>query len=470
MKFVICDPNLERASGHHWFLDTSIAAEAASRGVSTVILANRVMPASEINGIQIIPAFTHTCYMRESLDPVSGEHDDFQRFNDSLYQDLLALPPELLTVDSLVLFPTVTQRHLYGAVRWMKDLPVSLAPTFVVYLMLPSGIELMDLASNEFKVIDPMVALQYRLAFDLAIQPGPPVHFFGTGLSHAREFSLLARRQIDAHPVVLSGMTELGQSRTYSQDGPRTALLYMGDAKEDKGFVHMPEVVKQLTHARPDWNFLLHANCSTVWGVCAETHVQLKALASETPNFELHDSFISADEYAALLGRANLVMAPYSPEEYWRKSSGVVWEAIWCGLPAVVPTDTWLDIELQLWGSDGERFNEWVPDNIAQAVLRLMARLDDASAVATRAAIAFRRRNSLRLLLNQLADVWVARMALGGVANHSMTVALPLDQVGGNGWFAVEQYEGKLVRWSKQEIILDLKLDPDASWRFALRA
>jgi glycosyltransferase involved in cell wall biosynthesis len=465
MKFVICDPNLERASGHHWFLDTSIASEAASRGISVTLLTHRSFTQQQAGPAKVIPAFSHTCYARKSRDPVTGEFDDFRHFNDVLYEDLAALPQELFDVDTLVLFPTVTQKHLYGAVRWMKDFPAAQAPTFVVYLMLPSGIELTNLHSDQYSVIDPLAALHYRLAFDVAKGPGPRVHFFGTGLSHAREFSLLANQQIDSHPVVLSGMSDLAHT-PHPADAPRTALLFMGDAKEDKGFLHLPELVQQLAIQHPDWQFLIHANCNHIWGESKTAHQTLKELAQTLENFEFQDAFISSEEYAGLLSRADLVVTPYSPEEYWRKSSGVAWEAIWCGLPSVVPEKTWLDLEIQLWGSDGERFEAWTPASIEAAINRLIARLDAATATAQLAAKAFQRRNSLRLLINQLSDVWMQRMALGSIAKVSPVVVIPLDKAGQRGWHHPEMFEGRQVRWSGQQIVIQTDLDPDSSWRF----
>jgi hypothetical protein len=468
MKLIICDPNLERASGHHWFLDSSIAEEAATRGIQVTILANRSFPANEVGVAKVVPTFNYTCYARQSHDPVTGEHDDFRHFNDALYEDLLHLPLELFGADTLVLFPTVTQRHLYGAVRWMKDFPTAQAPTFVVYLMLPSGIELKSLGSDEFSVIDPLAALQYRLAFDLARQPGPSIHFFGTGLSHAREFSLLAGQQIDAHPVVLSGMTGLEQHAPRATSTSHTALLFMGDAKEDKGFTLLPALVESMAGQYPGWKFLVHANCQNTWGVCKEAHQILLGLSSTLESFEFHDSFITSEQYAGLLARADLVLAPYSPEEYWRKSSGVVWESIWCGLPAVVPKDTWLDLELQLWRSDGECFSEWNASSIEFAMHRLIDRLNQAVPGAQAASKAFRRRNSLRLLINQLSDIWMQRMSLSAVSKaSSMVLSLPLDKLPqSSGWYFAETYEGRAVRWMQQQITLDVELDPDSSWRF----
>ncbi|WP_089415787.1 glycosyltransferase [Vitreoscilla filiformis] len=468
MKLVICDPNLESTSGHHWFFDLSIAEGAAARGIQVTILANYKFQAGRVGSAEVINIFHHSCYERRSCDPVSGEHDDFCYFNDSLYEDLLQLPLALFGTDTLVLFPTINQRHLYGAVRWMKDFPAEQAPTFVVYLMLPSGIELKAFDADDFDVIDAMTALQYRLAFDLARQAGSRIHFFGTGLSHSREFSLLSRQTIDAHPVVLSGMTELDKKNERAAGEFRTALLFMGDAKEDKGFHYLPALVEALTRKYPDWHFVVHANCQRAWGICLDIHKVLVGLNNSLENFELHDKFVTSDEYAELLSQADLVVAPYSPQEYWRKSSGVVWEAIWCGVPVVVPRKTWLELELGLWDGDGECYDEWTASDIEDAVHRLVNRLDFATHNAEVASKAFRRRNTLRLLINQLSDVWMRRMSLSMVSKTFATeVVVPLDtHLNSNGWHPYESYEGTIVRWTQQQIVSDVRLDPNASWRF----
>jgi hypothetical protein len=466
MNLVICDPNLERASGHHWFLDSAIAAEAKARGVTVTILGNRSFAESELAGASVVPAFSRTCYECLNHDPVTGAHEDFRQLNDLLYEELSALPQELFGVDSLVLFPTVSEKHLYGAVRWMKDFPGDQAPTFVVYLMMPSGIELDPSAETGFRVVDPLAALQYRLAFDLAAGPQAPVRFFGTGLSHAREFGILAQRSVLPHPVVLSGMVEPGAPGAEARKHKRVGLLYLGDAKENKGYTLLPELLAQLAVQYPDWHWLMHANAEHAWSSCKPAEAALQELAAQHANIDIHSGFLSNAAYAELLQRASLVVAPYSPVDYWRKSSGVVWEAIWCGLPAVVPLHTWLDLELSLWGSDGERYAEWTAAGVCGAVSRLVERIDAAEASAVKASARFRQENSLRLLFNQLADVWSWRMALGALARISPVVTVALDKAGSVGWHHPERHVGQSLRWTGRQAEIEVRLDADSRWRF----
>jgi hypothetical protein len=137
-------------------------------------------------------------------------------------------------------------------------------------------------------------------------------------------------------------------------------------------------------------------------------------------------------------------------------------------VPVVVPRKTWLELELGLWGGDGECYDEWTASGIEDAVHRLVNRLDLATNNAEVASKIFRRRNTLRLLINQLSDVWMRRMSLSMISKTLATeVVVPLEtNLNSNGWHPCESYEGTIVRWTLQQIVLDVRLDPNASWRF----
>ena len=95
-------------------------AGAIERGETAEIYAHRSCELSERDGVKITPWFTHTCYEKRNLDPVTGRFDDFRYFNDTLADDLIRLPRELFVASDAVLVPTLTDMHALGYVAWMK--------------------------------------------------------------------------------------------------------------------------------------------------------------------------------------------------------------------------------------------------------------------------------------------------------------------------------------------------------------
>jgi len=46
------------------------------------------------------------------------------------------------------------------------------------------------------------------------------------------------------------------------------------------------------------------------------------------------------DDLTTEISKCDLVVLPYAPEDYRKRTSGVLWDALACGVPAVVPADT----------------------------------------------------------------------------------------------------------------------------------
>ena len=171
MTFIILDPNLTGAHGHHLGWDLAIASAAIAWGERVTIYANRSYGLGATSGVDFIPHFTRTTYERRSPDPFSAAYDDFEYFNATLAAELAALTRQLRPED-IVLVPTTSEHHLLGYIRWMRSFPRAEAPDFAVLLMFPTGL---TLEADEVKIIDPFRVLFYRLAFRKAEEEGPEI-------------------------------------------------------------------------------------------------------------------------------------------------------------------------------------------------------------------------------------------------------------------------------------------------------
>jgi len=121
-------------------------------------------------------------------------------------------------------------------------------------------------------------------------------------------------------------------------------LVYLGDARAEKGYQHLPEVVEALW---PDYlstgkaRFFIQSNY-TVNGAEGEI-LKAKLRLSQYPEqrVKLIDQAMTPEAYYQLLVSADLVILPYNPVNYQR-TSGVLTEALAAGKPVVVPANSWL--------------------------------------------------------------------------------------------------------------------------------
>lgn len=458
MRLVILDPNLVDTHGHHALYDRVLGAEARARNCEVVILGNRRFGQDRLDDIPVHPLLDTTCYAQFSQDPVFGPHDDVELGNRAVFDELSALPQDFFRRSDLVLVHTVSHITLMGLITWVAALPAARCPHFAICLMLPSGIGF-D-ADGAMLLDDAATATGYREAFRRAARANLDVTFLASGAQHARQFSALAGQDIASH-ALLTGFDE-HPSRAAMR--PNQVLLFAGDAKMNKGLGLLPDLVAALCPAHPGHDFIIHANPEPAWGAALEVVETLRRLAPQHPNLRLSLSPLSSPDYADLLSASGIVLFPYDPDEYRRKSSGVVWEAIASCSQLVVPQDTWLDAECAHWGA---AFEAYEPGQAARALDRIIAGYDRARSRADRAGARFDAANGVKTLFDQLADPWVARAAsLGPDDSQSHTVKA--DAFGNQGWHILEQADGIPVRWSDRAASLHQVLPGLGGWTLTL--
>lgn len=162
-------------------------------------------------------------------------------------------------------------------------------------------------------------------------------------------------------------------ARQRGQAGRRPLVIgYLGDARDEKGFQHLPALVASFAaHRRATApapvRFLFQANFNTPVGEPGSRYAR-HVLSSHEPHFvELVDGPFDSREYLGLLARMDIVLLPYSTEQYVARSSGVLMEALAAGLPVLAPSSSWMAriVELVRQRHLAELFERGGDDNAA---------------------------------------------------------------------------------------------------------
>lgn len=133
---------------------------------------------------------------------------------------------------------------------------------------------------------------------------------------------------------------------------PQTAPLcvsYVGDARPEKGYHHLPRLVQDVWHdtvVQGRARFRLQSNFNTEHG---EPHaiVARAQLASCSSNFvQLLLKPLASNEYRELIVNSDLMLVLYDRDNYYARSSGVFAEAMAAGVPAIVPGGSWMALAL----------------------------------------------------------------------------------------------------------------------------
>ncbi len=154
-------------------------------------------------------------------------------------------------------------------------------------------------------------------------------------------------------------------------------LAYTGEARDEKGFHWLPELIEGLwdQYVLPGKvRFLIQATLTApqFQPQSALAIEKLRKYAPEHVELRGLGSPLTSREYYALVSEADAMVLPYDRQSYWSRSSGTLAEALSAGCPAIVPARTWMARQLPRGG--GEMFDDF--DSFLQAVRRVIDGFD----------------------------------------------------------------------------------------------
>lgn len=193
-----------------------------------------------------------------------------------------------------------------------------------VFLMFPPGM------NRQGAMYDKAVALNYRTAFAaLARTPGVNLSASCSEYAKAYRYLLSCHQDLPIHPCFLADWEALEpakKSQSTVDLSSAQVLLYLGDAKEAKGFLQLPKLVRE-------WQALLGDQARIVihfthcWDndKVKAVSAMLQQMAAEDERINIVNTFLDDKALHGLIQRCNLAVLNYDNSVYQYKSSGVLW-------------------------------------------------------------------------------------------------------------------------------------------------
>ncbi|WP_088243806.1 glycosyltransferase [Calothrix rhizosoleniae] len=122
-------------------------------------------------------------------------------------------------------------------------------------------------------------------------------------------------------------------------------IVYLGDARTEKGYQYLPELVDALwlTHIQPGKvKFTIQSNFNLADGEQGIREACLKLEQYPSSKVCLIKEPMPPETYYGVLADADIVVIPYLPDCYAVRSSGILVESLAAGKPVVVPAGTWM--------------------------------------------------------------------------------------------------------------------------------
>jgi hypothetical protein len=128
-------------------------------------------------------------------------------------------------------------------------------------------------------------------------------------------------------------------------------IAFLGDSRHEKGFQHLSPIVDGISNLIPDVSFLIQIAGLEKSGNDGRTNANLLGVqeAQLGPNhLRLIAGDLKADDYQKILSQSKIVLLPYEPRNYVRRSSGIFFEAIFNSCIPSIPTGTTLSRTIYL--------------------------------------------------------------------------------------------------------------------------
>jgi len=421
MKLAIVDHALVDLNGHHYEYDGALAAAGRARGVAVTVLSNRAYggPTDEY---EILPWFGQGYYdltsggfarrlayralsalpawlARRLQDGMrllwNQRHRRRSTADDSFGRDFLAACARLdLEPDDHALIHTIGVDEL-DALAGILTRTDRVWPW--IHLQLVRRIE-------EFGAGRP---LQRRPAAVMArLLSGPAagrIRLYSDTAELAQAYGALTGRPVGVLPIAFRhDLIQAAVAAAPARDPAAPITIgYLGNARLEKGFQHLPDLIEQLT-GRFGWagkvRFHIQSPFNIPDGEPGIGIARTRLAAFPADLVLLEDRVLTTEQYYRMLAGIDVLVLPYDGARYDIRSSGILVQARVAGTPIVAPEGSW--IARQAPAPAGEAFHG--PGDLAAALDRLLRRYGEARTAAAADALVWRAEQSPACYLDRL--------------------------------------------------------------------
>lgn len=318
-RLVVADPSLVDARGHHFTLSLQITRGAQLQGIEVIWFTHKdfVVPES-LENVSVYPVFTATMYDRYRPEKMKNLPPDLdQRLLDELHKGISCSG---LDADDHIYFHT-GYGDLYKAVpKYVSSSTWGNKP--FLHICTPYDLDTMpgkDPGSALFDIFKTMRTIKAvdKKVFFWAETPQLALHITLTYGFNVRAMPLPPPHKIDVD--------------TPLENSEAATALYLGAAREEKGFLHLPEIVDRLyePYGRTGkLQFVIQCTPQII-GYLPSIKAAIEKLSRYPESYvKLIDTVLDEQDYHSHLLASDVVLLLYNKKNYRIRGSGIAVEAI----------------------------------------------------------------------------------------------------------------------------------------------
>jgi glycosyltransferase involved in cell wall biosynthesis len=243
----------------------------------------------------------------------------------------------------IVFIPTLSHVEMLGLLRYLKKDPGSTQATWHLLFRrnLYSGRE-PDYAAQD-EALRPIRNAFFQFLENL---PTHKVYFYTDTEELTAQYNrLLGVKRFRTLPI----------PHTYppleclQSDRRPLRVIYVGDARAEKGYHHLPRIVQDLWADYVETGkviFVFQSNYNTPEGEPEAIVARSQLECYPKDKVILVKEPLSSEEYWKLLSSGDINLLLYDRDNYYARSSGIFIESLALGVPVIVPAGTWMARQL----------------------------------------------------------------------------------------------------------------------------
>jgi hypothetical protein len=180
-------------------------------------------------------------------------------------------------------------------------------------------------------------------------------------------------------------------------------ISYIGDAREEKGFHLLPNLITKMRSAGFDETqvqFRIQANMPLRGRTARSLQAKLQLIDQQETGVALLEGPFNSETYAQIILVSDIVLIPYCSKSYTARSSGIFAEALAAGVPTIYPEASWMAKSQTGSGSLGFRDVADIPS----LLIHLMSNYTEHESKSIAYSQEWRVKHSARSLVCQLAN------------------------------------------------------------------
>lgn len=247
------------------------------------------------------------------------------------------------SAEDIVFIPTLSDTDLVGLGRCLQDHAGSAGPTW--HLLFRRNIYTGREADYPAQDAG-LRGLRNRLAAFCDMLPSHRVYFYTDTAKLSDQWNRLHVARFETLPIPVDQGLRAGPN-----DAPGVVrLTYLGDARSEKGYQHLPFLVRGLQRNWPQSTTLRFTVQSNFMFQRPERQAQIVVARAELQAMgevvEVLAHALDSDAYRSMVLSSDVGLLLYDRDQYYARSSGALVEYLTAGVPVLAPSGSWLSEQL----------------------------------------------------------------------------------------------------------------------------